>query len=226
MIELLILYILQNRDRTMYSIRKEIINLLGAISQPSDGTIYPALDRLKKQNCINVTEKMSEGGKKSTYYSLQKDGHIKAKKLFLENSAECISVFCRQLSIKIAVMSFFDKETQEEFIENSIKDINLYKNSIQHAIDDEYRGLDKYQKDVYSSSWRHINGACPIMGRPRSVFPVIISGHTHSSHHYSHSKADSRLCWLTRTIPSRPTGSVLRHKAQKNRIRCPGLPLP
>ena len=95
MIELLILFILQNRDRTMYSIRKEIINLLGAISQPSDGTIYPALDRLKKQNCINVTEKMSEGGKKSTYYSLQKDGHIKAKKLFLENSAECISVFCR-----------------------------------------------------------------------------------------------------------------------------------
>ena len=50
MIELLILFVLLKRDRTMYSIRKEIINLFGAVSQPSDGTIYPALERLKKQN--------------------------------------------------------------------------------------------------------------------------------------------------------------------------------
>ena len=60
MIELLILFVLLKRDRTMYSIRKEIINLFGAVSQPSDGTIYPALERLKKQNCISVCEKISD----------------------------------------------------------------------------------------------------------------------------------------------------------------------
>lgn len=150
MIELLILFVLFHKDRTMYSIRKEIINLFGAITQPSAGTIYPALERLKKQNYINVCEKISEGGKKSTYYSIQKDGKIKAKQLFTENKAENSTVFYKNLIIKFAVMSLFDKETQSEFINNSLKDITIYKNYLLNSIQDPYKGLDNFQKALYT----------------------------------------------------------------------------
>ena len=49
MIEILILYIIRKREKTIYSIRKEIIEIFGAFTKPSIGTIYPALKRLLKE---------------------------------------------------------------------------------------------------------------------------------------------------------------------------------
>lgn len=165
MIELLILFVLLDRDRTMYSIRKEIISLFGAISQPSDGTIYPALERLKKQNCISVSEKISEGGKKSTFYSLQKDGRIKARKLFVENSAENPAAFYKHIVTKLAVMSLFDKETQLEFIEKTTASLNDYRTAIKNSIEDEYQGLDYYQKNIYLELIRECDGFQALLDR-------------------------------------------------------------
>lgn len=165
MIELLILFVLLDRDRTMYGIRKEIISLFGAISQPSDGTIYPALERLKKQNCISVNEIISEGGKKSTYYSLQKDGRIKAKNLFVENSAENPAVFYKHIVTKLAVMSLFDKETQMEFIENNLINIDVYRNALKNAIEDEYQGLDYFQKNIYEELIKQCDGFEALLNR-------------------------------------------------------------
>lgn len=158
MIELLILFVLLKRDRTMYSIRKEIINLFGAVSQPSDGTIYPALERLKKQNCISVCEKISEGGKKSTYYSLQKDGRAKAKKLFVETTPENPKMFYYYMVTRLMVMSFFDKETQKQFLENGLKEIDSVRNAIRNDMEDEYKALDYYQKNAYAEIIRQLDG--------------------------------------------------------------------
>ena len=75
MIEILILYVLNKRERTLYSIRKDIIEIFGTFTKPSIGTIYPALKRLLKEDAVSVYDKMSEGGKKSTYYSITKAGY-------------------------------------------------------------------------------------------------------------------------------------------------------
>ena len=74
MIEILILYIISKREKTLYAIRKEIIELFGTFTKPSIGTIHPALQRLLKEGAVTVFEKMSDGGKKSSYYSITKKG--------------------------------------------------------------------------------------------------------------------------------------------------------
>ena len=74
MIEILILYIIHKREKTIYSIRKDIIETFGTFTKPSIGTIHPALQRLLKDGSVSLNERMSEGGKKSSYYSITKKG--------------------------------------------------------------------------------------------------------------------------------------------------------
>ena len=63
MIEILILYVIHKRERTLYAIRKDIIDIFGTYTKPSIGTIYPALKRLGKEGAVSVYEKISEGGR-------------------------------------------------------------------------------------------------------------------------------------------------------------------
>ena len=48
MIEILILYTINKREKTIYSIRKDIMEIFGAYTKPSIGTIHPALQRFYK----------------------------------------------------------------------------------------------------------------------------------------------------------------------------------
>ena len=59
MIEILILYTIQKRDKTLYTIRKDIIEVFGAYTKPSIGTLHPALKRLYKMGAISLQEKFS-----------------------------------------------------------------------------------------------------------------------------------------------------------------------
>ena len=64
MIEILILYTINKRENTIYGIRKNIIDIFGAFTKPSIGTIHPALKRLMQANAVTLTERYSEGGRK------------------------------------------------------------------------------------------------------------------------------------------------------------------
>ncbi|MCD8024508.1 MAG: PadR family transcriptional regulator, partial [Candidatus Gastranaerophilales bacterium] len=74
MLELLILYILNKYDCTIYKIQKLIEEKFFIFSCPSLGAINPALKRLETLDCVEYKSEMSEGGKLSKIYKITPRG--------------------------------------------------------------------------------------------------------------------------------------------------------
>ena len=72
--EILILYILLKGQSTMYGVSKSISQQFGYISNPSFGTIQPALKRLEKKGFIKSDKFFTDGGKPYFFYSITSEG--------------------------------------------------------------------------------------------------------------------------------------------------------
>mgnify|MGYP003571369010 CR=1 FL=1 len=148
MIEILILYAVNKRERTLYSIRKDIIDLFGEFTKPSIGSLYPALKRLVKENAVNVYEKISEGGKKFCYFSMAENGHEVFKKYFFDLKSSNPSVFFNELYSRLAVLGMLETKYKKEFVIESIKQIELFLAELNKKSKDEYLELDYYQRSL------------------------------------------------------------------------------
>ncbi len=156
MIEILILYIINKREKTIYSIRKEIIETFGTITKPSIGTIHPALQRLLKDGSVSLTERMSEGGKKSSYYSITKKGFETFKKIFFNSASDNPSLFYNQLQGRIGTMGLLSVEERKEFIEESSKKIEIYQFEIETKLKDEFLDLDYFQEQLLNKTLKEL----------------------------------------------------------------------
>lgn len=152
MIELLILYILNMRDRTVYSLRRDIIERFGAFTKPSLGTIYPALKRLLNKGAVKVEQRYSEGGKKSTYYSVEPSAKKIFKEYFTEEISENPTIFHNQLSARLLTISMLEKSERDEFLDNLLKKIELKKVDIEKTVNNKYIEYDETQKAVLSEA--------------------------------------------------------------------------
>lgn len=148
MIEILILYIINNREKTIYSIRKDIIELFGTFTKPSLGTIHPALKRMLLNKYVQVSDRMSEGGKKSSYYSITDIGRKYFKELFFSDISENPSLFYNQLQSRFATLGMLTAEEKNMFLEETIKKIELFKFDIDNKLKDEFISLDFYQHEL------------------------------------------------------------------------------
>lgn len=74
--EILILYILLVSQNTMYGIAKAINKSFGFLSNPSFGTLQPALKRLEKQGFVKADKFFTDGGKPYFYYSITDEGKV------------------------------------------------------------------------------------------------------------------------------------------------------
>ncbi len=148
MIEILILYILSKREKTIYSIRKEIIEIFGAYTKPSIGTIHPALKRLLKKEAVSVYEKMSDGGKKSSYFSMAKKGLEVFKEYFFSDIYDNPSLFYTHLHARLTVMGLLSVEERKTFISDTLKKLEINKIDIESKLKDEYLELDYYQRQT------------------------------------------------------------------------------
>ena len=152
MIEILILYVIHKREKTLYGIRKEIIELFGAFTKPSIGTIYPALKRLLKDGAINVYDKMSEGGKKSSYFSITKKGFEYFRNCFFDSASDNPSLFHTQLQARLGTIGLLAIDDRKEFIKGVLKKIELYKIELERKLKDEFLGLDYFQEQLLKQS--------------------------------------------------------------------------
>lgn len=157
MIEILILYVLFSREKTIYSIRKEIIEIFGTFTKPSLGTIYPALKRLDEKKCLQLSEKMSEGGKKSSYYTITDSGKKHFKELFFDEISENPSLFYNQTQARFATMGILSAEDKALFLEKISKKIDLYKFEVENKLNSEYINLDFYQKELLKNTLKEIS---------------------------------------------------------------------
>ena len=156
MIELLILYAINKREKTIYSIRKDIIELFGTFTTPSIGTIYPALQRLLKANAVALNERMSEGGRKSSYFSMTKTGMNYFKDLFFDSSTTNPSLFYTQLQSRLGTMGLLTSEEKQKFISEYLKKIEVMQFEIEHKLNDEFLELDYYQTQLLKRTQKEV----------------------------------------------------------------------
>lgn len=118
MIELLILFELSKKVLTMYGISKEIRADFSVLTQPSYGTIKPALNRLEKSGFLKTQKSITSGGRPSTYYSITKDGFEELKKLIITPPLENPVQFLTSARVKLACAEILNYSEQKELIEN------------------------------------------------------------------------------------------------------------
>ena len=148
MIELLILYVLNKNDNTLYGLKKEISAHYGEVSIPSHGALFPALKKLEAQGLVSVRKKLSEGGKKYTYYNINKNAIEYFNEKFMEfNNAksETLENFLFWLKIRFIVIDMLDKNLLENFKERSHLKLEMYKNSILKKNENKYIELTELQ---------------------------------------------------------------------------------
>lgn len=145
MIELLVLYSLRNRERTLYSMRTDIIEKFGYFTKPSLGTIHPALKRLLKSGVVTVRYDYSQGGKKSTYYGLALHWKKKFNDLFFSPLSENPTQFFTEIQTRIGVLDVLDKDLKQTFIQDILLKLESLLLDFQNALDDEYSNFDRYQ---------------------------------------------------------------------------------
>lgn len=157
MIEILILYVLNKREKTIYSIRKDIIEYFGTFTKPSLGTIHPALKRMLGKNYVNVQDRMSEGGKKSSYYSITDAGKKYFNELFLSEISANPSLFHNQIQSRFATLSMLPDNLKIEFLDEISKKIDMYKFEVVNKINDEFISFDASQKILLQSTLEEIS---------------------------------------------------------------------
>lgn len=145
MIELLVLYVLQEKDLTVYSIRKSIIDNFGIYTKPSLGAIYPALQRLIKQDAVEVTENISSGGKKICYHHLTNSGKKLFNEIFCDDIGENPLNACNLIRLKISLLNKTKTNIALFFLENSILKLDHFIYDTKNYIETKKIKLDKIQ---------------------------------------------------------------------------------
>lgn len=152
MLEILILYSVYKREKTLYGIRKEIFDVFGAYSKPSIGALHPAVKKLTLLGALNCTEKFSDGGKKSNYYAITKKGQDCFKDLFFSAFSDNPSLLYSQLQVRFASMGLLNKEDRIKFVSETQRKIDLYVMDIQSRLNDEYLELDYFQRQIMTKT--------------------------------------------------------------------------
>lgn len=151
MIELLILYVLSEREMTMYAVLKQIIDVFGAFTQPSFGAIKPALTRLEKQSFIKSRKAMSEGGKLSGFYLIKPEGRAELKRLILEKISNNPLQFHSVASIKIACASYLSKDEISKLFAHLKTKTQEHKFKAENTLGSE-KSLTFYQRIILDNS--------------------------------------------------------------------------
>lgn len=152
MIDLVILFVLLKRDLTMYSIRKRIEETFAPFTSPSFGAINPALKRLEKLGCISTSKIMSDGGKLSVYYSINKEGQSELRKLLLKPFSSNPLQFVSDAKVKLCCLSYLDKAERSSLLQEIKSNALMHKLNAQNILEDDYNSVDFYQKVVLDNT--------------------------------------------------------------------------
>ena len=111
--EILILYILNKSQTTMYGLSKTINKIYGSITKPSFGTLQPALKKLEKNKYIFASKFYTDGGKPYFYYSITEHGFQFLKIKLLKNTSLNPSQFLSMVKIKLGCADILETSEKE-----------------------------------------------------------------------------------------------------------------
>ena len=168
MLELLTLYVLNKQDNTLYGLKKEIAMHYGEVSIPSHGALFPVLKKLEKEEYVCVRKKLSEGGKRYTYYSINKNFSEYFNKKFMEfNNAksETLEGFLLWLKFRLITIDMLDKNLIDGFREKSFLKLDYYKKNILKKLDNEYLELTELQENLEKQYLNEIDSFVDLLKR-------------------------------------------------------------
>lgn len=152
MIELLILYVLLNRDLTMYAVQKRIDENFAPFTKPSFGALKPALRRLEEKECLTYRKMMSDGGKLSVYYQISKKGVSELKRLLLEGLSDNPLQFLSNARVKLCCADALNSEECKRLFFSVKSRAMMFKTASQNVLNDEYNHINFYQKVVIDNA--------------------------------------------------------------------------
>lgn len=149
MIDILILYTLQEGVHTMYGIRKAITDEFSSFTLPSYGTIKPALRRLEESGFISSRKSMSKGGRPSVYYSITQAGKIGFKGFILAQIQDNPVQFLNNSRIKLYCAKVLDTDELKTLVSIlKTKAENIYYETKKLT---EINNEDFYKRIVYDN---------------------------------------------------------------------------
>lgn len=151
MIELLILYVLSEKELTMYAVLKHILDNFGSFTQPSFGAIKPALTRLEKSGFIRSRKAMSDGGKLSGFYSITKEGREELKNLILEKPSSNPLQFQSNCAVKLSCASYLAVDERKELFKNLKTKAQEHKFSAENILSSQ-KSLTFYQRIILDNT--------------------------------------------------------------------------
>ena len=148
MFEIVILYVLNKYDTTIYRLLKIIDELFFALLKTSAGTVNPTLKKLEKAGCVEYIEKMSNGGMLSKIYSITPAGKKHLADLLLAFKSENPYHVANEAKIVLFCSDFLGINELIEFKENLLNILELHKIKLENGLKNEHITLNETQKKV------------------------------------------------------------------------------
>lgn len=148
MSEILILYILNKYEATIYKIQKLIDEFFFAFFKSSAGTINPALKRLENMGCVEFFETMSDGGMLSKTYSITKEGKKHLTNLLLGWESSNPYHILNEAKIILYCSEILDSADIKKVKENLYNIVSIHKIKLERGLENEYIDLSDNQKEI------------------------------------------------------------------------------
>lgn len=138
MIELLILFIIQEESCNIYRLKKQIEEQFSIFANGSFGSIYPALKKLENSNFVTCKHKLTKGGQRKSIYSITQTGKTYYQELLQEDFDNKSSIEAFQLlKIKLIMIDNAPIEIKREVIQNILFFLETEKNKLAKIISTE-----------------------------------------------------------------------------------------
>lgn len=137
--EILILYILNKSQTTMYGLSKTINKIYGSITKPSFGTLQPALKKLEKEKYLFASKFYTDGGKPYFYYSITEHGFQFLKEKLLKNTSQNPTQFLSMAKIKLACCDILDKSEKEIVFKQLKANLSKLKTETETALSESWK---------------------------------------------------------------------------------------
>ena len=135
--EILILYILLNGQNTLYGVAKSITKGFAHITNPSFGTIQPALKRLEKKGFVSSDGFFTDGGKPYVYYNITSKGKefltSKIKSKLPKNPIQLVP----ELKIKLMCSNLLEQDERVELLKYFKTELLKLKNSAENILNSD-----------------------------------------------------------------------------------------
>ena len=148
MIEILILYVLNRHDLTIYKLERAIGELFFPFFKPSLGSIAPTLEKLSERGFVNYSEKFSQGGLKSKTFSITPTGLAYLKKSIVEYKFKGLNSTKKTADALLFMKDILNDEEISALQNNVETNLKIFKAEIERTLSSPYIRLDENQREI------------------------------------------------------------------------------